>query len=365
MNTFENHEPLSFAVGEGEVKSIEDFLEPADLVPPVITPSEEEIEITEILDLNPPEPKTPPPTTEAPEAILGSPYKEMVDKMVSMGKWVALETIVDENGNEVAYEDANIDEDTFNQIVELQEETKKGELLANKIDIDKTSDLTRKLIDIEKNGGNIRQALDAYDKVISPLDSLDVTSEEGQSEILKMKFTAQGIAEDVISTIIDGFKAKEVLGEKAEEAVNEFHIAFDKHVEYLNSQAIIQKEEAEKALQNYRKDLKEIYSTSYELNDATQKKLLDVATKKKDGKFEVDTLYNERRKDPKTAADLTLYLTDPEEFLKQKFKDFSRNKELSTLKTLNLVKKSGDSIKLSVQGKGSGKELSLEELIDK
>jgi hypothetical protein len=89
------------------------------------------------------------------------------------------------------------------------------------------------------------------------------------------------------------------------------------------------------------------------LNKAAKSKYLDAATKRgESGNFEIDDLYNEVRNDPKKVADILMFLSDEEGFLKSKFENFDRDTKLGLLKRVSLSRKGssasvGENIKVN------------------
>ena len=126
---------------------------------------------------------------EIPEG--GIDYKSLTSKLMEGNVWGKIDAFGTEEG-EVPFEDMEINEETFLQILEQQKEIQKEELLKDRVSIDGTSEFTKRLIEIEKNGGDVQQALNSYQQVKNPLASLDLTDTKDQQQAVALKLNAQG-----------------------------------------------------------------------------------------------------------------------------------------------------------------------------
>jgi hypothetical protein len=263
--------------------------------------------------------------------------KAYINRMVKMGIWQPLEVIETEDG-EVSFEEANIDDEMFEAIVAHQEDIKKENLLKGKVEAEGISDFTKKLIEIEKNGGNVVEALKVYQTIQNPLQSIDISEEKGQIQVLRMYHEARGEDEDTIDTIIAGYKAKGVLDEKAEKTKIILEEAASKRLEAINQQAIDNENARKQAIVEYKKNLKEELK-QYEINETFTKKILDAATKEgNDKRYEIDNIYNEKRRNPKEAAELAFFLFNKEEYLKQKTKEAVTKVKVNTATKFKFTK---------------------------
>src|SRR5690606_3842870 len=121
-----------------------------------------------------------------------SSYRDIYNKMVELGQWQEIE-VVEVDGEEVPFDQVDVDEDTFKALVEQQAEIKKQTLTENKIDISGTSAFTQKLIEIEKKGGDVNEALRVWQAVEEPLSQLDTSTKEGQKQISEMYLKQKGL----------------------------------------------------------------------------------------------------------------------------------------------------------------------------
>ena len=172
-----------------------------------------------------------------------------------------------------------------------------------------------------------------------------MTKESDQQTAIYIKHKAQGLEDSDIKRIILGYKQEGILGEKSEEAVKSIDDAFNKHMKAISDKAIEDKKVRKERIKDYRKILGDGLK-QFELNDSYKKRVLDLATKEdKDGRFEIDRLYAEARKNPKDMADLVLFLADKEEYIEQIVKEQKEKGKLESYKTIYRIKKEG-SVKL-------------------
>ena len=340
---------------EAPIEKVEDPIEPIE----PIENTEVEIEIT--ID---------PPATEKVEtqstvdSILetseSDKYKSLITKMVEMGEWEEFDTIEDADGNELNISEIDVDEDTFKQIVKYQSELKAEKLLQNKVEIEGISDFTKKLIEIEKSGGDVRTALNLYEQVQDPLSRLDLNTPNGQAEAIYMLNKSKGLDDETIETLIAGYAQKGILKDKAEESKEILDKAVQAQLDNIQKSAEDAKIKYKEDLKLYRNQLKESLTKEFKLNDSSLKKILDAATKPNDNNtFELDAIYNSKRKNAAEAHELAMFLLNKEEYLKQKFNEEMSKEKLSTFKKLKLTKKDGSSMSFSTQ-----KERTLDSDID-
>jgi hypothetical protein len=287
-------------------------------------------------------------------------YKSLITKMVEMGEWEEFDTIEDADGNELNISEIDVDEDTFKQIVRYQSELKSEKLLQNKVEIEGISDFTKKLIEIEKSGGDVRTALNLYEQVQDPLSRLDLNTTNGQAEAIYMLNKSKGLDDETIETLIAGYAQKGILKDKAEESKELLDKAVQAQLDNIQKSAEDAKIKYKENLKSYRNQLKESLTKEFKLNDSSLKKILDAATKPDDNNtFELDAIYNSKRKNAAEAHELAMFLLNKEEYLKQKFNEEMSREKLSTFKKLKLTKKEGSSMSFSTQ-----KERALDSDID-
>ena len=278
----------------------------------------------------------------------GLDYKKVISKLVESKLWEGIEAFETEDG-EVAFEDMNIDEDTFIQIWKQKDAETKSKLTENKVSINDMSDLTKKLIDIDKNGGDVRQALESYDTYKNPLEQLDLTDKSDQQTAIYLKLQAKGLDDKSIVDVIKAYDSSGKLEEKALEAKQDLEVAFESQMEAIKQEGIERDKIQKDALKKYKNDLSNNIS-KFSLKESYKKKVIDIATKPdENGKFKLDDIYSQIRQDPSKAADLVLFLTDKEEYIKQTIENEKRDINLSTMKKFKLISKGKSNVKIDVE----------------
>ena len=257
---------------------------------------------------------------EAP--IEGVDYKSIVKDLIDSGTWEAIGAFETEDG-EVAFEDMNIDKDTFVALMKHNQEELKNKLTSNTVSTDGISEFTQKLINIEKHGGNVQQALQAYQTVKQPLESIDINDVKGQRAVCYLRLQQQGITGEEAKDLIETYEIKGVLAEKATNFKDQLDAAFNEWMLKQEEIAIAEDEAYNETLKKYKSSLNEVLKNAkeFELSETHRRKLLEIATKEQeDGTFELDNLIDNHRRNPIDAAELLLFLTDKDGFIQKKSK---------------------------------------------
>ena len=286
-------------------------------------------------------------------------FKQVINSLVENKIFEGFDTIETEDG-EISFDDFEVDENTFVDIIKSKLDEIKETVASNTTK--GLSDFTKHLLEIEKNGGNVSQALETYQNYQNPLESFDLSDEIDQQKVIFMKYhQVMGMEKDVVMDLIEGFVNKGKLEDEAIKADTEIRNAVSKQLDAINEQAKKDKEKKKENLKVYRDKLRENLN-SFDINDNYKRKILDLATKEDDnGNFQLDSVYYEIRNNPEKAASLILFLTDPEEYNKQITNKEVRNTQLDTFKKLKLVKRGSDNIKIQSKDK---KPVNNKDLID-
>lgn len=306
-------------------------------IPPIVEKTTEE----EVLPLEiQPKKKEEEETIEnpSPEPSTGLDYKQVITTLTEKGVFDKIDAFETDDG-EIPFDEMEIDEDTFTNIVQQQYEQIKKDAVKDKISLNGNSDFTKKLIEIEKNGGSVQDALKIYQEVQNPLENIDLEKESDQQAVVYMHYKQKGLSDDEALTFIKSYKSSGNLEEKAAEFKEIIQEKANKDLERINQEAEIRKQQHKEALKVYKTTLTETFK-DFELNSKFKSKLIDVATKpNKDGQFELDNMYNSVRKDPEKVAELVLYLTDPQAFYKFVTAKEANENKLKTFKKLKLTSK--------------------------
>jgi hypothetical protein len=361
----------------GEIQSLESLLDDASINSNTNEPIEEEQEdpLKGILETEEEESTivdTPINVSEEPEDTLieessespaSKSHKDFIKRMVEIGEWEEFDSIELEDGSEVSIEEVEIDDEMFASIVASKNEEKKEKLLTNKVDVEGVSDFTRKLIEIEKSGGNVKQALQMYEKVTDPLSQMDLSTEEGAVQAIQMLNYLKGGDEETTEALIMKYQKDGNLLTKGSEAFDKISEYQEKYYDDLQKQAETVKAEREKKIKEYRTNLKEVATKELKLSETKVRTIVEAATKAdENGSYKIDRVYSEKRGNPTEAAELALFLLDKEAYLEQKLKEKMTNEKVSTFKKLKLVKTSSGSLSTNRQKSKVTGEIGLEEI---
>ena len=270
--------------------------------------------------------------------VSSSEYKKAYDILARSNDWEEIDSI-EVDGEEVAFDELEFTEELFEQLVAQQAEMAKEQLLSNKIDGEGLSDFTKRLIQIEKDGGNVSAALQAYESVGNPLESADLSNPDDQQALVYLRLEKAGLPEDEILSIIEGYKEKGQLAEKAARSYDEMTDAYKKYLVQLEDDAKSQKVKREESIKTYRKTMKETLKNEFKFNESYARRLTDLATKETEKKtYELDELYRQVRQDPNKVIEIALLLTDREEFIKHITADALRRDKLESLSKQKVLK---------------------------
>lgn len=256
-----------------------------------------------------------------------------------------IDVLETEDGDEVPVEEANLTRDEFLALAKTQAENIKKELTKGKVSVNELSPISQRLLEIEQAGGDISSALQSYNQFQSPMENLNFDSVKDQETAIRILHQAQSRNSEESQILIDRYKKDNLLKSKAEEASELVNDAFNKHLESIEEQAKVQSKERDERLKEYRGTLDDTFK-GLGINEGKYKReLLDLATKqdKSSRTYGIDNIYRQMRANPVEAAELILFLTDRENYLKTKFNDLDRETKLEFL----------NKVKISQQGRQS------------
>lgn len=293
-----------------------------------------------------------------------SDYKSITKALMDSGIWESADTFETPDG-EVSFDELDIDRDTFLQLLKYNQNKAVSDVANNSVSVDGMSEFTKSLINIEKNGGNITQALQAYQSIKEPLNSIDIESQQGQIDVVMLRLQQNGIVGEDAKDLIESYINKGVLESKAYEFKKQLDDAFDNYIKQQEQKAIDEEKAYRESLKNYKINLKSSLKTfkEFNLSDNHIKKLVDVATTElPNGKFEFDTMLDVMRSNPEDAAELLLFVSDKEAYLQAKTKELLNKQNVDTLKKISLIPKGNSNIKIDGRSKGRDAIISFDKL---
>jgi len=265
-------------------------------------------------------------------------YKSILKDLMTQGILPEIGAFDTPDG-EVSFDEMTIDKESLLSIIKQNQEDIKEELKNSSIDVNGVSEFTKKLINIEKHGGNVQQALETYQQVKHPIETLDLNDVTGQKAMCYLRFKAQGIEDTMAKELISAYEIKGILEEKAMESKEQLDEAFVKSIEQQEALAVEQEKQFKEAIKKYRTTLDSVFKEQ-QISDTHRRKLLDIATKQNDqGDFELDVYIENFRKNPIDAADLIMFVTNKNEFIKKKADELLKEERKSTLKKIALIPK--------------------------
>lgn len=254
--------------------------------------------------------------------VTGFNGKSFLEKMASRG-------IIDNIDNlDIMVDDKPLDlstitkEDDLLDIVEGLIKDRNEELLKDKVDTGSMSDFMKKMIEVDKAGGNVGQLLSQYQNIQAPLDNLDMSNKNDQLAVIQHYYKMLGMPEDEIKDNMEMISGKG--DDFIESKANKFHEILKKEMDNLIEQEKQRSEERKvklhEQMKTYKKGLKSAVGSSFQLTDNMIGKAVDFVTKPIDnqGHTAIDKAYSEAIKNPELAADLAMFLMNKDEFLKQK-----------------------------------------------
>jgi hypothetical protein len=270
-------------------------------------------------------------------------YKTMLSDLIDQGILPAIDAFETEQGD-VPFDEMDIDKETFLALIKQNQQDIKDSFKETSIDVNGISEFTKKLINIEKHGGDVQQALETYQQVKYPMDSIDLNDVRGQKAMCYLRLQAQGIDEKMAKDLIQSFELQGVLEERALESKEQLDHAFTESIARQEELAIKEEQEYKAALKTYRATLDNVFKDQ-NLPDTHRRKLLDIATKQNErGDFELDTLIENFRKNPIDAADLIMFVTNKDEFIKNKSQSLVKQEHMNTLKKVSIIRKGSNTL---------------------
>src|SRR5690554_267922 len=323
---------------EAVADALEGKVESDDLTEQFIKDSklEEETEEEEEQEEEKPKVEKPEEGEEEAETKSGNIYRDAIKELFGEDQMFIQEG---ENGEdiEVGIDDLEATSETLKELIQAKVDSEREKALEGKGYLEGISELIRDLIDIDKNGGDIRDLLQYREAYTDPLDKLDLSNEKDQEKAVELYLRGRNESEDEIEMRIEIYKKKGILGEKAGEFDSKIRESIKGLTEQRKQQAQALAAEREEMFKQYRKDLGEELKNKFEMSDSTRRKLVDGATKKgEDGEYEIDKLYKAARGNPEEVALLSLFFENREEFIRQLSKEKVKEQRLKDQKAIKL-----------------------------
>ena len=254
----------------------------------------------------------------------------------------------------VSISDVEMTPELFEQIEESQKELKEADLKSKYVSVEGLDETTKKMIELKKAGGDLRELIQLEAQYVHPLKGLDLDDEGHQEYLVRQKLVSQGLDNDVIDYKVHKLKTDLTLDTEAKKIYDEVDTNFQDVVEQKKQEQLAQIEAAKEDQKQFTKTIKDTYKGLNITNENLLKGLVEKATKVDEyGLTDADKLYFESKKNPELFAKVNFLLNDEKafnEFMGVKIKnEVSKDtfRKLVTLKPKTATQKQEQSKKSS------------------
>lgn len=235
----------------------------------------------------------------------------------------------------------DIDEETYNTILEEDTKAKEAEFKESYIEIKGMSDIQKALINIVKSG-DLEKAKELFaqpERLQEPFQNYDPTNDAHNEYVLTMYYKSEGKTDKEIKALINIAKEDLNLDTKAETIVNHQRKLYRDSI--LNQEKLVQQEKLQEQenIKKYSKDLSTSFKERGITSESIIKKFVASATKQTpQGELEIDNVYEEWMKDPKKASELIHFMLDKEDYLNNSTKETKRNVHKNILREVKILR---------------------------
>lgn len=296
---------------------------------------------------------TPPvndPAKSTPAPIAG--HLEIAKAYLEAGKWQ--DVILEIDGKEVKLSELDsIDKETFLAIEEEQNAIKEEELKNDYVSVKDIDENRKRLINIIKNGGDLKEIFQSETALKRPFEGIDLSKPETQMSIVYSQYKKQGLSDGEAKDLTEKAAKELTLDSKVESIVKYYQTQYDTNLVEREKQIAEERKAEEAAIKEYRKSLSTFYKEEG-LAESLSKRLVDAATKKdENGTLVIDSIYEKLMQDPKEAKELVFFLLEKENYLKTKGATIKANEQLEMMKRVKIIR--------DTSGKTNAKEEKVEE----
>lgn len=344
-------EELDFSELQGFVEGVDDDInqDVDDIV--IVDETEEDVEET------PAEEKEEEGDIEIPDQVDADIVTD--DNVETSESYIAMQALIEAgeledflleiDGEEIQLSEyKNIDKDTFKEVLKTYKNKLKEEKSEEVVSVKDLDETKKALIDIIIKGdmNEVQELLKEPAVFKDPFEGYDNNNQEHNIKVYMAYLTsAKGHSVDEAEALTEIALKNNSIDEKALKIV-------EAHRENTKKAIIAEKERVEKLeaekkerIKTYAKDLEETYK-EYGLKPEKVLQLKKVATQMdKVGNLPVDEIYENYMRDPKTAADLILFLTDKELYDKRIYAKAKKESDVQTVRKIQLTRVKGKSNK--------------------
>jgi hypothetical protein len=261
-------------------------------------------------------------------------YNSIKNKLLEKGLWEDVTLEIGDEEKDLSNLD-DLDEETFLAILEEQNKIKESEIKDSSINKEGLDDMTLKLIDISKAGGDITDIVKQYDEHVNPLNGLDLTDPKTQEALIINQLRRQNLSDIVIKNSVLEMRSNGTVEDSANQIVQNTNKIFNKYLDDKKQQAEDKKRDEVNSRNEFKKDLSSVYKEEFGLDVKVANRLVKFGT---NDNF-IQDKYKEVMSDPKLASELIFFLEDQEAYLKYKNNNRDRVQKINTLKKINIIGK--------------------------
>lgn len=289
-----------------------------------------------------------------------SAYKNLASRYLEKGLWEDVEVELEEGKTVKLSEIENLDEDTFFEIQKAQKEFLNEDLETKYVSKEGIDENGLKLIEILKNGGDIREIFQKPEDAVRPFENLDLDNERIQESILYQQYRLQGLSETESTNLVGLAKKNLSMDDKVQQIVTFHQKKYDSYIaQKAEEQKKIQAEEQVKQ-REFKKGVMDTLRETYKLKDTLARKLTNLGVDKTDtGEFKIDEIYAKKMEDPKEAADLLFFLSDKDAYLEMMGAKVKRETNLGAIRKVSILKDKQKAVSKDTDNKNSALEFAV------
>jgi hypothetical protein len=271
-----------------------------------------------------------------------SNYSVRAQALIEAGEWEDAETDLEDGTTVKLSEYDDLNEEQYKDLLAEYKKIKEEQLNSKYLKVENVDEDKKRIASIVLNGGDLREIFKNPQELVRPFSEelgWDLDNENHQAAIVYQQYLAQGLSESEAGELVEKARKNLELDDRSKQIVNFHQKNHSEKLKRVEVDLIQEMKDEEDRIKNYRKDLSKEYK-DLGLEDSLIKRLINSATNKTDkGDFHIDSLYEERMRDPKKAKDLILFLEDEEKFLKLKNYQTEKDVKVSTLRKISLIPK--------------------------
>lgn len=302
---------------------------------------------------------TPPKKEEAAPVIpqltpsQNTEYSVKAKTLIEVGEWEDAEIELEDGSTVKLSEYDGLDEEQYKELLKEQKKIRQEDIEKKYIKADDADENKKRLANIILKGGDLKEIFKTEEELVEPFSESigwDLDNEQHQASILYQNFLAKGITEGDAADLVEKARKDLTLDIKAKQIVDYVRGQHSAKIKEAEVNLIKELKEEQERLKTYKVNLTKEYREQG-LEDNLIKRLVDSATvKTENGDFHVDSLYEEKMKDPKEAKEIILFLQDREKYLALNMNKAELKANVETFRKIKLIPKGRDKNSPAAEG---------------